>query len=37
MGMVKRCSIIIYDDFGNVLIAEEEKEMKELGGYLEKR
>ena len=25
MGMVKRCSIIIYDDFGNVLIAERGK------------
>ena len=25
MGMITRCSIIIYDDFGNVLIAERGK------------
>lgn len=36
MGSLVKCSIIIYDDFGNVLLAERGKRMKEHGGFLEK-
>ena len=31
MGMITRCSIIIYDDFGNVLIAERGKRNERNG------
>ena len=38
MGEVVRCSIIIYDDFDNVLIAERgKKNERDIGGYSVKR
>ncbi len=36
MGMVTRCSIIIYDDFGNVLIAERGKRNERTWGLFSK-
>ena len=36
MGMVTRCSIIIYDDFGNVLIAERGKRNERTWGMFGK-
>ena len=37
MGMITRCSIIIYDDFGNVLIAERGKRNETVMGKSEKQ
>lgn len=36
MGMVTKCSIIIYDDFGNVLIAERGKRNERTWGIFGK-
>lgn len=36
MGMIIRCSIIIYDDFGNVLIAERGKKNERVWGLFGK-
>ena len=36
MGMVTKCSIIIYDDFGNVLIAERGKRNEKIWGIFGK-
>ena len=36
MGIVTRCSIIIYDDFGNVLIAERGKRNERTWGIFGK-
>lgn len=36
MGMITRCSIIIYDDFGNVLIAERGKRSERNWGIFGK-